>query len=87
MTPREFDFAMKYKIEHEQNEQKFEANKMRLQTYHIVQRLAMSETKIQSLEQMMPFDWDDDEKEEKPIEVTEKDFQEFDKKYLQAKAV
>jgi hypothetical protein len=41
----------------------------------------MNETKITSLEEMMPFEWDDEQEVTEVLELTENDWLELDKKY------
>jgi hypothetical protein len=50
---------------------------MRLQTYYLVQYLSMTDTKLTSLHQMMPFEWDE-ETNKAEIEV---DWMKLDKFY------
>lgn len=73
---------MNARIEYENSIQRFESDRMRLQTYYLVQYLSMGETKLSSATQMMPFEWDKLQELKPVLKLTEEDWIMFDNKYV-----
>lgn len=75
LTPREFNAALKISNDYDETLQRFELEKMRLQTLYLINVHLDKKDKITDVRKLMPFAWDQ-------VQVhipTQDDWEKFDK--------
>jgi hypothetical protein len=58
LTPRQFSFALDDAFKKEERRERFELEKMRLQTFHLVNIQLDRKNKISDIRKLMPFAWE-----------------------------
>lgn len=80
LTPIEFHYALKDFNEYNKINQRFELIKMRLQTFYLLNIQLSQESRYNSPEEMMPFEFDYKEPKQ-VLELTEEDWARLDRFY------
>lgn len=80
MTPIEFHYAIKDFNEQIKYNQRFELDKMRIQTFYLLNIQLSREDKYNSPKEMMPFEWDNIEPKI-ILELDDNDWLELNAKY------
>lgn len=85
LTPIELYYAFNSYYKEKEINQRFASENMRLQTAYLVSYLSMNEITFNSLNELMPFDWDKKTEEIDRIGYTPEDWEELDKIYCDKK--